>query len=50
MVKFDRVRIWVLVFVMLARLGQRTGECLVLLLGLKSEMGLFLVLWQGPLL
>ena len=37
--RFGIVRIWVLVFVMLARLGQRTGGYLVLLLGLKSEMG-----------
>ena len=33
--RFGIVRIWVLVFVMLARLGQRTGGYLVLLLGLK---------------
>lgn len=42
--KFGRVRIWVLVFVMLVRLGLMIGGCLALLLGLRSEMGLFLVL------
>ena len=44
MERFGKARIWELVFVMLVELGLMIRECLVLLLELKSEMGLFLVL------
>lgn len=42
--RFGKVQILVLVFVMLVGLSLRIGGCLVLLLGLRSEMELFLVL------